>query len=105
MILAITSNGDYIGATVLKSLDSNIFVSFLMMTIDWILLKPDYRGRKIVFILDNCPVHRSKVSRKFMEDYNYDYIFFPVYSPTLAPIERVFALMKHEMKTERLLKL
>ena len=98
LILAITSNGDYIGATVLKSLDSNIFVSFLMMTIDWILLKPDYRGRKIVFILDNCPVHRSKVSKKFMEDSNYDYMFLPAYSPTLAPIELVFALMKQEMK-------
>jgi transposase len=54
---------------------------------------------KYVFILDNAPAHRAKVTREFLvslgENFSHEYL--PPYSPQLNCIETCWKITRHEV--------
>jgi transposase len=54
-----------------------------------------------VLILDNHPVHRSRLFRQFLDDSGVRYIFLPPYSPELNPIEEAFSKVKNHVKKQK----
>ena len=48
--------------------------------------------------MDNCPVHKSKVTQKFTTEKNLKILFLPAYSPDLNPIENVWSWIKRKLR-------
>ena len=59
-------------------------------------LRQHFRGRKLFFIIDGAPSHRSKVVQKFVRDNSSWLSLFrlPAYSPELNPDEEVWNFAK-----------
>jgi transposase len=55
-------------------------------------------SKKLMIILDNGPIHRSRKVRAFVERYDWVELFFlPPYSPEYNPIERFWHWLKHKV--------
>ena len=68
--------------------DSEKFITFIK------LLLENSRKEAATFVLDNAPIHQSKLTREFFHKENLDILFLPTYSPDLNPIETVWAHYK-----------
>ncbi|MCC7554294.1 MAG: transposase [Methanobacteriaceae archaeon] len=55
--------------------------------------------RRIVMILDNYSAHISKLARRIAKFLNIKFIFLPIYSPKLNPIEQVWRSMKKRISS------
>ena len=93
-IWAITSKGDYISAALNLRLNSSSFIEFLKILRQWINQHYKIDEDRVLILLDNWPIHRSKISKEYMNTTGNRYMFIPHYTPSLAPIELVFAKMK-----------
>ena len=52
--------------------------------------------------MDNASMHRSKTIYKCFKDNHMRVVYIPPYIPELAPIERLFSILKHlTMKRSR----
>lgn len=71
---------------------SSDFSSFILKMIK----ENNLLGKKYIFILDNCKIHRSKLLLKVQKIANF--IFLPPYSPMLNPIETLFSLLKRKIR-------
>ena len=65
-------------------------------------LRRKYFFDDLCLYFDNLSVHRSNDVKERLEELGIKYIFAPVYSPDLNPIEFVFSIVKREIKKERL---
>ena len=65
-------------------------------------LRRKYFFDDLCLYFDNLSVHRSNDVKERLEELGIKYIFAPVYSPELNPIEFVFSIVKREIKKERL---
>ena len=101
LILAVTSDGDYFGATIKSRLNSDSFIDFILKLEDWIEQRNIRNGREIIVILDNCSIHRSKVTKEALKETKIKFWYLPQYSPSLAPVELVFAQLKKIYKEQR----
>lgn len=55
-------------------------------------------AKKIILILDNSPIHKSKKVKKFVEKHPWVELFFlPPYSPEYNPIERFWLWLKQKV--------
>lgn len=55
-------------------------------------------GKKLMLILDNGSIHKSKKVQAFIEKHNWVELFFlPPYSPEYNPIERFWHWLKHKV--------
>ena len=52
-----------------------------------------------VIVMDNAAFHRKKVLRNFVSKVGCHLLFLPPYSPDLNPIERLWAWIKHKLKS------
>lgn len=50
--------------------------------------------RKIVMVLDNCPVHHSTIVLEHANELNIQLLFLPPFSPQFNPIELIWKTMK-----------
>ena len=96
-IWAISSKGDYIAALLNLRLNSSSFIEFLKILRLWINLHYEIDENRVLILLDNWPVHRGKLSIEYMKTTPNKYMFLPYYTPSLAPIELIFAKMKRTM--------
>ena len=48
-------------------------------------------------VLDNCKIHKSKISLEVSQALNIDLRFLPKYSPQFNPIEQVWRSIKREI--------
>ena len=48
-----------------------------------------------LIIMDNASTHKSKVIYKIFKDNDMRVVCIPPYMPELAPIERLFSILKH----------
>ena len=55
---------------------------------------------RIKIVLDNHSAHKSKAVMDYLEEQEVESIFLPAYSSPLNPVERVWALFKHEWAKE-----
>lgn len=51
----------------------------------------------IIMVLDNCKIHKSKISLEVSQALNIDLRFLPKYSPQFNPIEQVWRSIKREI--------
>ena len=61
----------------------------------------DYFGyKKLIVTMDNCVIHRRKMSLAELGNMFNEIMYIPVYSPQLAPVEMWFSFIKHNLKTK-----
>ena len=100
VIMAILSNGLWFVMLTSNTIDSDVFIEFLGQINQWIRRNVLFGYLKIMMTLDNCPCHQSNKSKKFMAKLGYNILFLPPYSLQLSPIEGVFGVLKHRLKTK-----
>ena len=100
VIMVILSNGLWFVMLTSNTIDSDVFIEFLVQINQWIRRNGLFGYSKIMMTLDNCPCHQSNKSKKFMAKLGYNILFLPPYSPQLSPIEGVFGVLKHHLKTK-----
>lgn len=62
-------------------------------------------GKKIILIVDNASIHKSKKIKKFLEKHKDVKIYYlPPYSPEYNPVEIVWRLLKKEVLGARCIK-
>ncbi len=61
------------------------------------------KNKKYVFVLDNAPAHKAKMSLKYLYSLENVFIeFIPPYSPQLNCIETCWKIMKHDVTNSNL---
>lgn len=75
-------------------LNAHCFVEFLKKFISTLDL-----GKKYVFILDNAPAHKAKMTKEFIESISDNIFieFLPPYSPQLNCIETCWKIARHDV--------
>lgn len=72
--------------------NSQQFILFLRQ------LRQSNPDKKMMLILDNGPIHKSKKVQKFVQKHPWVELFFlPPYSPEYNPIERFWHGLKHKI--------
>ena len=99
MILAVTSDGDYLAAILKSRWNSEAFIEFLKMINWWIDAYSINGDRRALVLLDNCSIHRSNKTIEYMKSTKLWYMFLPHYTPSLAPVELVFANLKRRISS------
>lgn len=76
-----------------NKLNAHSFVDFLNKLIAYL------PNGKYVFILDNAPAHKAKMTKIFLDSLNDDfyYEFLPPYSPQLNCIETCWKITRHDV--------
>jgi len=52
-----------------------------------------------IVVMDNLNSHKSQRVRHLIEQAGASLMFLPAYSPDLTPIEQIFSLLKHHMRS------
>ena len=60
----------------------------------WIDAHKQREYKRVLIILDKCPIYRSKSAIEYMKSTTSVYMFLPYYTPSLASIELAFANLK-----------
>ena len=63
---------------------------------------PEMKGHYL--LMDNAPIHTSKLIRTTIESRGYKCIYLPPYSPELNPIEQFWLIVKSGVKREFVIK-
>ena len=84
-----------------EKLNAHSFIEFLKRFISTLDL-----SRKYVFILDNAPAHRAKMTKEFIKSISDNiYIeFLPPYSPQLNCIETCWKIVRHDVTSSNFFK-
>ena len=97
VILAISSARDYIAATLKERLNSEGFIEFMRMVEFWVDIYWQKENKRILVLLNNYSIHRSKMAVEYMKTTKFRYIFLPHYTPSLAPVELIFEKIKRKI--------
>ncbi|KAI7944986.1 hypothetical protein MJO28_000038 [Puccinia striiformis f. sp. tritici] len=62
-----------------------------------------FPGRNSVLVLDNAPIHHGGRIAEICEAARVLLVYLPPYSPDLNPIEKVFSVLKNQLKRHRIL--
>ena len=57
------------------------------------------KSEGLVFVDDNCPIHRAKIVKKWMQENGIEREHWPADSPDFNPMENMWAWMKQQMKS------
>lgn len=75
------------------------FCAFIEQFMQTVTQTPDYHGQKIVLVVDNFIIHRSRKTQEFLEKYKDQLLLFmlPTYSPWLNLIERLWKHLRRKV--------
>jgi transposase len=75
------------------------FCAFIEQFMHTVTQAPDYHGQKIVIVVDNFIIHRSRKTQAFLEKYKDQLVLFllPTYSPWLNLIERLWKHLRRKV--------
>lgn len=75
------------------------FCAFIEQFMQTVTQAPDYQGQKIVLVVDNFIIHRSRKTQEFLEKYADQLLLFmlPTYSPWLNLIERLWKHLRRKV--------
>jgi transposase len=75
------------------------FCAFIEQFMQTVTQAPDYHGQKIVLVVDNFIIHRSRKTQAFLEKYKDQLLLFmlPTYSPWLNLIERLWKHLRRKV--------
>lgn len=79
--------------------NSTGFCAFIEQFMQTVTQSPDYHGQKIVLVVDNFRIHRSRKTVEFLKLYADQLILFalPTYSPWLNLIERLWKHLRRKV--------
>ena len=97
MITAMMSNGKVFAANTNGSVNTSIFIEFLKKLKEFIEIHDRTTIDRCMIILDNAMTHRSKKLQEYIKEDNVRLAYIPPYMPELAPIEKLFAKLKHSV--------
>ena len=80
--MVISSERDYFSATLIKRLNSEAFIEFLKMTNSRIETSNLNKNKRVLIILDNCPINRSFETTNYMKETNQYLCFACLYTFT-----------------------
>jgi len=82
-------------------LNANCFIQFLKKFIQTLDL-----SKKYVFILDNAPAHKAKITKEFIKTISDNIFieFLPKYSPQLNCIETCWKIVRHDVTSSNFFK-
>ena len=75
------------------------FCAFIEQFMQTVTQAPHYHGQKIVLVVDNFIIHRSRKTQDFLETYKDQLVLFmlPTYSPWLNLIERLWKHLRRKV--------
>ena len=76
------------------------FQKFIWNLKEFVMKKMKLPQDKLLLILDNASIHKSKSMRRLYLNEGLRVIFIPAYTPELAPIEKYFSIIKSRMLKE-----
>ena len=97
IILAILSNWNWFLLVTDVTIDSSIFCHFMKKLEYWVFNSSIFGYEKALWIMDNWPSHKSKLTYKVLMSTDFKIHFLPAYSPDLAPVEVCFAYLKRKL--------
>ena len=101
MIFSLFSNGEWIWVLKNGTTNSEDFTKFLLILETywkkWLNIDPS----STFVTLDNAATHTSKRTRLAAQFLKFKFYFLPPYSPTLAPVELVFGILKRKISFKR----
>ena len=97
LIWAITSTGSWYVTNLTSHNNAQTFTEFIQKLGMWVIedLKADIN--KVILLLDNCPIHKSKKSMDSLGSIGWKTLFLAPYSPEWAPIELLFNTLKKRL--------
>ena len=98
MISAIISNGEFLWLIIEDTGNSNKFWDFLCILNYAINNVKMMESSECIIMLDNASIHSSNQTLKMIEKININWEFLPVYSPSLAPVELFFRMIKNKLR-------
>ena len=98
MITAILSNGEFLSLILEDTGNSDKFWKFLLILKYAICYVMKIRETEWIVVLDNAKIHHSNITLKTMKALGFTIMFLPAYSPSLAPVELFFRMIKSEMR-------
>ena len=96
LVTWIWSSGSSYSAITKGTTNSNSFLWFLKHLIEDIKKTENINSDEIMLILDNAPVHQANIILEYINESKMIWVFLPQYSPELAPVETVFAILKQK---------
>ena len=96
-ISAITSSGCWWRNKLNSTNKSEKFIEFLGKMQVWLRVDLKIEMERIVLILDNWAIHRSKRTLSYLNDMGWKIIFVSPYSPEYCPIELFFNNLKRRV--------
>lgn len=100
LILASTNEEIFEYTISKRTNNTDEFIVFIEKLINKILeseeLKEKYNNYKVYLIYDNCPVHKSKVTTKYIQETKFNVLTLPPYSPYYNLCEYVFSFIKKD---------
>ena len=97
LIMTIFSNGWWFAQISNSSTNSQIFAYYLKKMSIWLKQNDLFKNKETILTLDNWSYHKSSKVINLMKGLNWKIYFLSVYSPSLAPIELAFALLKKHL--------
>ena len=96
IVLAICSNGGWIKILSNDTLNEQRFIIYLQNLKNWLDENNNFGFKKIWILLVNLAVHRTSSIADFWLKCNLILFYIPPYSPTLAPVELAFGILKRK---------
>ena len=94
IIMTIFANGWWFVLISNSNTNAEIFEFYLKKLNCWLVSKDLFGYQKLWLTLDNWSYHKGKKIVKLMRSFNWNTLFLPPYSPSLAPIELAFGYLK-----------
>ena len=94
MIGSITSTGEMFFSSLKTTNNSQVFNEYITKLMLWLWYDLRLEKDKIILIMDNSPIHWSKIWLKHLDDLGWQVVFLAPYCPQFAPIELLFHLLK-----------
>ena len=91
------STGKVFAASTNGSVNSSIFKDFLGKLKQFIQENEETTLDRLIVIMDNAVTHRSNIIREYFKENDMKVVYIPPYMPELAPIERLFSILKHSV--------
>ena len=97
IVFAICSNGSWMAMLSNDTLTADRFMIFLKILKTFLIENNNFEFKKIMLLLDNLQSHRTNKVINMCQNYKFNIWYIPPYSPSLAPIELTFGILKRKL--------